>query len=73
MFSLRPSHTTTFFHNCNNFLDSLYMDKDFYKDFCRKIFVKIFVVCEGLYYNNSTIKLQVPVYMYIMYFVQLAT
>ena len=24
------------------------MDKDFYKDFLRKIFVKIFVVCEGL-------------------------
>ena len=24
------------------------MDKDFYKDFLSKIFVKIFVVCEGL-------------------------
>ena len=25
------------------------MDNNFYKDFFRKIFVKIFVVCEGLY------------------------
>ena len=37
-----------FFHNYNDFSTVLYMDNDFYNAFFRKIFVKIFVVCEGL-------------------------
>ena len=28
------------------------MDNDFYNNFLRKIFVKIFVVCEGLYASH---------------------
>ena len=47
--SLSSIHTSTFFHNCNDFSNIvLYMDNDFPNDFLRKIFVKIFVVCKGL-------------------------
>ena len=35
-------HTTTFFHNCNDFFNS------FLYDFLRKIFAVMCVVCKGL-------------------------
>ena len=42
-------HTETLFNNRNYFTTVLYMDNDFHKNFFGKIFVKIVVVCEGLY------------------------
>ena len=61
--ALRPSHTTTettkkvvivhthynFFSQLQRFFNSFIYDNDFPTDFFRKIFVKIFVVCKGLY------------------------
>ena len=41
-------HTTTFFHNYNEFFNSFIYGQRFLQQFFRKIFVKIFVVCEGL-------------------------
>ena len=47
--SLTSIHTTTFFHNCNDFLNSFIWAKIFTTIVLEKIVVKIFVVCEGLY------------------------
>ena len=47
--SYRPYTLQLFFTTATIFLTVLYMDKDFYNDFFRKLFVKIFVMCEGLY------------------------
>ena len=40
--------TATFFHNYNDFFNSVIYGQQFSQRFFRKIFVKIFVVCKGL-------------------------
>ena len=63
---LRPSHTKTeitkkvahynfFFTTATIFSTVLYMGNNFHQIFLRKIVVKIFVVCEGLYFYNCVI------------------
>ena len=47
--SYRPYTLQLFFTTATIFSTVLYMDNDVFKDFVRKIFVKIFVVREGLY------------------------
>mgnify|MGYP001800786181 CR=1 FL=1 len=51
-------HTKTFFRYHNDFFNSFYMDNDFHYNFLRKIFVKIVVVCENLYFEGINIFFQ---------------